>query len=46
MAFKGQLLDVFVLPLAVRNKLSANREWLQSIPVVGGTGFEPATPGL
>ena len=27
-------------------KLLANGDWLKAILMVGGTGFEPATPGL
>ena len=46
MAFKADCSMSLVSPLAVSNKLLANREWLKAIPVVGGTGFEPATPGL
>jgi hypothetical protein len=41
-----QYLKTFNFALAICEELLATSEWQKAIPMVGGTGFEPATPGL
>jgi hypothetical protein len=45
-ALGRQYFKPFNFALAICEELLATSEWLKAIPMVGGTGFEPATPGL